>query len=95
MASGRASISEKQLPSLTGFLLTCSVTILWHLSPNSDSDSVLFSGLDDWGEDAVLHQVLAASQQEYLESLKKRDSDETLKSGKETERKKEDQEGGE
>jgi len=52
-------------------------------------------GLDDWGEDAVLHQVLAASQQEYLESLKKRDSDETLKSGKETERKKEDQEGGE
>ena len=93
MASGRASISEKQLPSLTGFLLTCSVTILWHLSPNHDS--VLFSGLDDWGEDAVLHQVLAASQQEYLESLKKRDSDETLKSGKETERKKEDQEGGE
>ena len=51
--------------------------------------------MDDWGEDAVLHQVLAASQQEYLESLKKRDSDETPKSGKETERKKEDQEGGE
>ena len=39
------------------------------------------SGLDDWGEDAVLHQVLAASQQEYLDSFKKRDdgdkSDET------------------
>ena len=32
-------------------------------------------GLDDWGEDAVLHQVLAASQQEYLESLKKREDD--------------------
>jgi len=30
-------------------------------------------GLDDWGEDAVLHQVLAASQQEYLDSLKKKD----------------------
>jgi len=29
--------------------------------------------LDDWGEDAVLHQVLAASQQEYLDSLKKKD----------------------
>ena len=52
------------------------------------------SGLEDWGEDAVLHQVLAASQQEYLESLKKRDAEETPKSGKETERK-EDQEGGE
>ena len=55
---------------------------------------VRFSGLEDWGEDAVLHQVLAASQQEYLESLKKRDAEETPKSGKETERK-EDQEGGE
>ena len=31
-------------------------------------------GLDDWGEDAVLHQVLAASHQEYLDSLKTRDS---------------------
>ena len=37
----------------------------------------LFSGLEDWGEDAVLHQVLAASQQEYLDSLKQRDSGET------------------
>merc|ERR1719460_2675528 len=30
-------------------------------------------GLDDWGEDAVLHQVLAASHQEYLDSLKSRE----------------------
>jgi len=30
-------------------------------------------GLDEWGEDAVLSQVLAASQQEYLDSLKKRE----------------------
>lgn len=30
-------------------------------------------GLDEWGEDEVLHQVLAASQQEYLDSLKKKD----------------------
>jgi len=29
------------------------------------------SGIDDWGEDEVLRQVLAASQQEYLDSLKK------------------------
>jgi len=28
-------------------------------------------GLDEWGEDDVLRQVLAASQQEYLDSLKK------------------------
>ena len=41
-------------------------------------------GLDDWGEDAVLHQVLAASQQEYLDSLKKREDDTGDK--KETER---------
>ena len=52
------------------------------------------SGLDDWGEDAVLHQVLAASQQEYLESLKTRDAEEAPKSEKETERK-EDQDAGE
>ena len=36
--------------------------------------SILFSGLDDWNDaqcDAdVLTQVLAASQQEYLDSLK-------------------------
>jgi len=31
--------------------------------------------LDEWGEDAVLSQVLAASQQEYLDSLKKREGD--------------------
>ena len=30
-------------------------------------------GLDDGGEDAVLLQVLAASQQEYLDSLKQRE----------------------
>ena len=33
----------------------------------------IFTGLDEWGEDAVLSQVLAASQQEYLDSLKKRE----------------------
>ena len=54
----------------------------------------LISGLDDWGEDAVLHQVLAASQQEYLESLKTREPEEAPKSEKETERK-EDQDAGE
>ena len=32
-------------------------------------------GLDEWGEDAVLNQVLAASQQEYLDSLKKREAE--------------------
>ena len=42
--------------------------------PNTIIDSFI-EGLDDWGEDAVLHQVLAASQQEYLESLKKREDD--------------------
>jgi len=30
-----------------------------------------FFGLDDWNEDAVLSQVLAASQQEYIDSFKK------------------------
>ena len=35
----------------------------------------LISGLDEWGEDAVLSQVLAASQQEYLDSLKKREGE--------------------
>jgi len=30
-------------------------------------------GLDDWGEDAMLSQVLAASQQEYLDSLKEKE----------------------
>ena len=32
-------------------------------------------GLDDGGEDAVLLQVLAASQQEYLDSLKQREEE--------------------
>ena len=40
MASGRASISEKQLPTLTDFLLTCSVTWFWHLNPGANA--VLF-----------------------------------------------------
>ena len=31
----------------------------------------LISGLDDWNDTDVLTQVLAASQQEYLNSLKK------------------------
>ena len=31
----------------------------------------LFSGLEDWNDDDVLTQVLAASRQEYLDSLKK------------------------
>ena len=30
-----------------------------------------FKGLDDWNDTDVLTQVLAASQQEYLDSLKK------------------------
>merc|ERR1719150_1892749 len=33
-------------------------------------------GLEDWGEDAVLQQVLAASHQEYLDSLKSREGGE-------------------
>ena len=33
---------------------------------------MIVAGLEDWGEDAVLSQVLAASQQEYLDSLKER-----------------------
>ena len=33
--------------------------------------SILFQGLQDWSESDVLTQVLAASQQEYLDSLKK------------------------
>jgi len=32
-------------------------------------------GLDEWGDDAVLSQVLAASQQEYLDSLKSREGE--------------------
>jgi len=32
---------------------------------------------EDWGEDAVLHQVLAASHQEYLDSLKTREPGES------------------
>jgi hypothetical protein len=30
-----------------------------------------FSGLEDWGDANILTQVLAVSQQEYLDSLKK------------------------
>ena len=37
---------------------------------------ISFLGLEDWGEDAVLHQVLAASHQEYLDSLKSREGGE-------------------
>lgn len=32
-------------------------------------------GIEDWGEDAVLSQVLAASQQEYLDSLKNQEKE--------------------
>jgi OTU domain-containing protein 5 len=32
---------------------------------------LLFSGYQDWDEDDILAQVLAQSQQEYLDSLKK------------------------
>ena len=37
----------------------------------------LVAGLDEWGvqEDSVLHQVLAESQQEYLNSLKSKSRD--------------------
>ena len=35
----------------------------------------MFAGLDEWGDDAVLSQVLAASQQEYLDSLKSREGE--------------------
>lgn len=40
-------------------------------------------GLDEWGEDAVLSQVLAASQQEYLDSLKKREGEAEEQKGEE------------
>jgi len=40
-------------------------------------------GLEEWGEDAVLSQVLAASQQEYLDSLKKREGEAGEQKGEE------------
>jgi len=40
-------------------------------------------GLEEWGEDAVLSQVLAASQQEYLDSLKNREGEAGEKKGEE------------
>ena len=49
------------------------------------------SGLEDWGEDAVLHQVLAASHQEYLDSLKTTDGAEKEGSGETSAGKSEDQ----
>jgi len=48
-------------------------------------------GLEDWGEDAVLHQVLAASHQEYLDSLKTPDGAEKEDSGEPSAGKSEDQ----
>ena len=45
--------------------------------------SFLLSGLEEWGEDAVLSQVLAASQQEYLDSLKKREGEPGEQKGEE------------
>ena len=36
----------------------------------------LIAGLNDWSEQDVLAQVLAASQQEYLDSLKQQNEDE-------------------
>ena len=35
----------------------------------------MFSGLDDWNEEAVLSQVLAASQQEYINSFKEKEGE--------------------
>ena len=49
-----------------------------HLFPNFPQLIISFLGLEDWGEDAVLHQVLAASHQEYLDSLKSREGGERL-----------------
>ena len=38
-----------------------------------------YSGLDEWGgENSVLHQVLAASQQEYLDSLKSKNKEKVI-----------------
>jgi len=54
-----------------GFHLRETASFLNGLPPNA------FAGLEDWGEDAVLHQVLAASHQEYLDSLKTRESGES------------------
>merc|ERR1712066_1120701 len=53
-----------------GFHLRETASFLNGLPPNA-------FGLEDWGEDAVLHQVLAASHQEYLDSLKTRESGES------------------
>jgi len=55
-----------------GFQLRETASFLNGLPPD------LFS-LDDWGEDAMLSQVLAASQQEYLDSLKKEQQTEETK----------------
>ena len=60
---------------------------------DDDNDDVHddVSGLEDWGEDAVLHQVLAASHQEYLDSLKTPDGAEKEDSGEPSAGKSEDQ----
>jgi hypothetical protein len=47
---------------------------------NPDTSNPIFSGLEDWTDTDVLTRVIVASQQEYLESLKKK-SDSSAESG--------------
>eukprot|EP00092_Neocalanus_flemingeri_P022135 GFUD01024011.1.p1 GENE.GFUD01024011.1~~GFUD01024011.1.p1 ORF type:complete len:552 (-),score=140.82 GFUD01024011.1:329-1984(-) len=59
-----------------GFHLRETASYLNGLPPDLFEDiKMAIPGLDEWGEDAVLSQVLAASQQEYLDSLKKREGE--------------------
>lgn len=43
--------------------------LLW-LTPHTYPSFLLFAGLSEWEDDRVLAAVLAASQQEYIDSLK-------------------------
>lgn len=63
----------------SGFELAETASFLNRLPPN-------IFGLEDWGDADVLTQVLAASQQEYLDSLKKAKSQEEAESSKSEER---------
>merc|ERR1711993_181017 len=63
--SSSSSSQQNQMHSsqASGFQLLETATFLNGLPPN-------IFGLEDWSEADVLTQVLAASQQEYLDSLK-------------------------
>jgi hypothetical protein len=41
----------------------------FHEMLNHECFALTLDGLDEWGDDAVLNQVLAVSQHEYLNSL--------------------------